>query len=224
MHIVFEARGPLLLGLLITVQLFLAAGAIATACSIVAGLARLSKSRIVRILATIYVELFRGTSAVVQLFWLYFVLPFWGIQITAFQAAALGLGLCFGAYGSEVVRSAVLAVPRGQLEAAIALNMTPLQRMINVVVPQAITIMLPSYGNILVLLLKGTSVASMITVSELTFQAYTLNVRTLATVQIFTAVLLVYYLLAQVITRTIAVAERRLGFWRSREHLALAPT
>jgi polar amino acid transport system permease protein len=214
MQTIIEARGPLLAGSLVTVELFLASAALATVFSVLAGLARLAESGPVRIIAAIYVELFRGTSAVVQLFWLYFVLPFWGVRISAFQAATLGLALCFGAYGSEIIRSAVLAVPRGQLEAATALNMTRFQRMTNVIAPQAMMIMLPSYGNILILLLKGTSVASMITVGELTFQAYTLNVRTLATVQIFSVVLILYYLLSLVITRFVAFAERRFGRWR----------
>jgi polar amino acid transport system permease protein len=220
MHVIYEGRTLLLLGTIETVKVFLLAAGIALVCAVAAGLARLSPRWVIRAAATCYIELFRGTSLVVQLFWLFFALPFLGIQLGVLEAATLGLGLCFGAYGAEVVRGAILAVPRGQFEAADALNMSRGQRMRRVVLPQALLIMLPSAGNLLVLLLKSTAAASLITLPELTFQGYALNVRTFATVEIFTAVLLIYFALALLVSRTIRALERWLGTWRRRPAVA----
>src|SRR5690606_39662667 len=112
----------------------------------VAGLGRLSRRWPVRAVTGVYVELFRGTSLVVQLFWLYFALPLLGIRLPAMVAAVLALTLNFGAYGSEVVRGAITAVPRGHTEAAIALNMSPAQRLWRVIPLQASTIMFNATG------------------------------------------------------------------------------
>src|SRR5262249_11548589 len=131
MNAVYEGRWLLLSGAILTIELFVVAVALCCVLSVIAGLARLSPIRAVRIVATCYIEIFRGTSLVVQLFWLFFVLPFFHIHITAFVAAVLGLGLCFGAYGAEIVRGAILAVPKAQFEVATALNMSRFHRMKN---------------------------------------------------------------------------------------------
>lgn len=103
----------------------------------------------------VYVEIFRGTSLLIQLFWIYFALPMvLDIRMSAMTAAILALGLNYGAYGSEVVRSSILAIPKGQIEASIALNMTPFQRMRRIIFPQAWTMMLPGFGNLQIELLK----------------------------------------------------------------------
>jgi polar amino acid transport system permease protein len=182
--------------------------------SVLAGMARLSSVRLVRISANVYVEVFRGTSVVVQMFWLYFALPALGISLAPTTAAVIALGLCFGAYGSEVVRGAILSVPRGQHEAAVSLNMTSLSRMRYVIFPQAAVAMVRPYTNILVLLLKSTAAASLITLPELTFKAVSLNQVTFATVPIFLAVLLAYFVLATLISKGMGHLEQRLGRWR----------
>jgi polar amino acid transport system permease protein len=214
MDVVWEGRWLLLSGTLLTVKVFLGGAVLCLFFSLAAGLARLSRLLPVRMLAICYIEIFRGTSLVVQLFWLFFVLPFFGITISAFQAAVLGLGLCFGAYGAEIVRSAISAVPKAQIEAATALNISRLHCMKNIILPQALLIMLPSLGNLLVLLLKATAAASLITLPELTFQASTMNVRTFATIPIFSAVLVIYFALAMVVSNGVAKIEQRAGHWR----------
>ena len=214
MDVVWEGRWLLLSGTLLTAKVFLGGAVLCLVFSLTAGLARLSRFVPVRIIAICYIEIFRGTSLVVQLFWLFFVLPFFGLNISAFQAAVLGLGLCFGAYGAEIVRSAVSAVPRSQVEAATALNISSLHCMKNIILPQALLIMLPSLGNLLVLLLKATAAASLITLPELTFQASTMNVRTFATVPIFGSVLAIYFALAMFVSKGVAKIEQRAGHWR----------
>jgi polar amino acid transport system permease protein len=103
--------------------------------------------------ATCWVEFFRGISTVVQLFWLYFALPFFGISLSAEIAAVIGLGLVHGAYGSEVVRGAMQSIGRDQWEAAVALGFSRRTTLFSIVLPQAFVAMLPPLGNSLVLLL-----------------------------------------------------------------------
>ena len=131
--------------------------------------------RRVRWLATVYVEVFRGTSALVQLFWLFFVLPQFGLTLAPFLVAVLALGLNVGAYGSEVVRGAILGVPRGQWEATTALNMTRAAALRRIILPQAFVAMIPPWGNLFIELLKATSLVSLITLSDLTFRAQTVE-------------------------------------------------
>jgi polar amino acid transport system permease protein len=103
------------------------------------------------------------------MFWFYFALPHFGIVLPAFAVAVITMGLNYGAYASEIVRSSILAIPKGQTEAAIALNMTPRQRMWRVILPQAFRLMLPGFGNISIELLKGTALVSLITLNDLTY-------------------------------------------------------
>jgi polar amino acid transport system permease protein len=200
---------PILLdGARVTAGIALAAAALSVLLAFPAGLARLSPSAMLRGASAAYVELFRGSSLLVQLFWLFFVLPHFGITFTPFQTAVLGLGLNIGAYGSEVVRGAVLAVPSGQAAAGAALGLTRWQVMRYVVLPQALRRMLPLWGNLLIELLKGTSLVSLITVSDLTFRAYQLNQATFRTAEIFTLVLAIYGALALVVVAATRGLER----------------
>lgn len=195
----------------LTLALTLCAAALGVAAAFLAGLGRLSRFRLVRWVAGVYVEVFRGTSALVQLFWVYFVLPFAGIELNAFTAGFVVLGLNAGAYGAEVVRGAILAVPQGQRDAARALNLSPSQTMLRVVLPQALPGMLPPAGNLVIELLKNTALVSMIAVHELTFTAQLLRASTLQTGLIFGLVLVLYFAIALVLTRLFRGLERRVG-------------
>jgi polar amino acid transport system permease protein len=201
-------------GLLVTLQVTTGAAALALVMSFVGGLGRLSATPLLRWLAVGYIEVFRGTSALVQLFWVFFVLPFIGLELDALTAGIVVLGLHIGAYGSEVVRGAMQAVPRDQREAAEALNLSPIRTRWRVLVPQAIPIMVPSATNLLVELLKGTALVSLITLNELTFVAQTLRADTLRTTEIFGLVLLLYFAVAMVLVTGMRRLERRLSFWR----------
>lgn len=191
------------------------AAILAFVMSFIAGFARLSKYRIIRVITQIYVEVFRGTSLLVQLFWVYFVLPFFGIEISAMATGVLVLGLNYGAYGSEVIRSSILAIPKGQTEAGIALNMSSSQIMRRIIVPQATLIMLPPLGNYLIELLKSTSLVSLITLHDLMFVGNMINNVTLRTVEIYSLVLIIYFLLAYPLTLGIRRLEKRLSAGRA---------
>ena len=201
----------LLHGAWITIQITAMSCVLAVVFALAAGLAKISPFWPLRWIATAYIEVFRGTSALVQLFWLFFVLPHFGLTLDPIPVAVLALSLNIGAYGAEVVRGAILAVPRGQYEASIALNMRPSTRMRRIILPQATAAMIPPWGNLFIELLKATALVSLITVSDLTFEAYQLNQATLQTVQIFTLVLVMYLAIALVITFLMRGLERKVA-------------
>jgi polar amino acid transport system permease protein len=201
---------PLLLrGAVITIKLTAVSAIIAFGFSFVGGLGRLSPSRYVRLAAGTYIEFFRGTSLLVQMFWVFYVFPLFGLTVSAFASAVVVLGLNLGAYGSEVVRGGIQAVPRGQLDAALALSFSPWQRFRRIVLPQALQLMIAPFGNLLIVLLKASSLASLITIPDLTFDGETLRATTGNTTLILLMVLLMYFVMSMVI----AMATRGLE-WR----------
>jgi polar amino acid transport system permease protein len=186
-------------GLRVTLQLTLGGALLGLVLAMTAGLGRRSRSRWLRWPANVYVETFRGTSAMVQLFWFYFALPFFGLSLPALITGVLVLGLNSGAYGAEVVRSAIANVPSGQWEAGRALNIAERRILWRIVVPQALPMMLPPAGNLLIELMKNTALVSLITLSELTFRAQVQRAATLETVPLFALTLLIYFLVAQLL-------------------------
>jgi len=197
MYVYAEIIPKIAPGLIVTIEILLAASFLALIVAFIAGLGRISKFTIIRKLIAIYVELFRGTSLLVQLFWIFFALPAFGLQLSPFFAGVVALGLNYGAYASEVVRSTILAIPHGQTEAAIALNMTRWQRMRLVILPQALRMMLPGFGNISIELLKGTSLVSLITLTDLTYKGLMIqNTNISYTFPVFIVLLILYFIIA----------------------------
>lgn len=210
---------PLLLqGAWVTVQVTFWGSLLAIASAVLAALGRLSPIGPLRWLAITYIEIFRGTSLLVQLFWLYFVLPMppFNIEMSAFAVAVVGLGLHIGAYGAEVMRGAIRSVAKGQYEACTALNMTPLRRFTRIILPQALLAAIPPGTNLLIELLKNTSLVSLITLSDLAFRARQLDQATFMTLEIFALALLLYFLMALVINLGMRLLERRLARGRMR--------
>ena len=201
----------LLPGALLTAELTVVGSLLEALQAVTSGLALPARATPVRAAARVYVEFFRGTSMLVQLFWLFFALPAFGVQFTPLQAGILALGLNIGAYGAEVVRGAVNAVPKGQTEAAVALNMSPALRMRRIILPQAVVAMLPPFGNLLIELLKSTALVSLVTLSDLTFRAQLVRSLTGETLEIFSVVLVMYFAMGYVITLGIRGLERRVS-------------
>ncbi|WP_434219662.1 ectoine/hydroxyectoine ABC transporter permease subunit EhuC [Amycolatopsis nalaikhensis] len=197
-------------GLVATAEAALGGIALTVVLSLVAGLALLSPRWPVRAVARVYVEVFRGTSEVVQLFWLYFVLPVLvGFQLVPMFAGILVLGLNHGAYGAEVVRGAVQSVPRAQHEGALALNLSPAQRMTRVILPQAFVEMLPPFNNLFIQLLKSTALLSFISAGEIAERGELLRPVFGADIGwIYGTELVLYLLLAVVITTGMRALER----------------
>jgi len=186
-------------GTIITAQQTVLAALLAIAIALVMGLMRLSPLRPVRAVATVYIELFRGTSLLVQLYWIFFVLPLFGLTLEKFTAGFVAVGMNLGAYGAELVRGGILSVPRGQYEAALALNMSPFSRMRRIILPQALLNMLPPWGNLLIELLKGTALVALISVPDLMFEAKQINGSTFLSAQAFGTALIIYYVLARLV-------------------------
>jgi polar amino acid transport system permease protein len=203
--------GVLSAGLPPTIELTVGGIVVATVMSFVAGLAGTNRSVVVRVIVRVYVEGWRGTSELVQLFWIYFAVPLLlGLQIMPLWAGVIVLGLNHGAYGAEIVRGAVRSVAPEQYEGAVALNFTPAQRMVRVILPQAVVEMLPSFNTLFIQLLKATAIVSLITVPEITYQAKQILIPVFSgqTPLILLVVLVFYLVLAVVITLLMRLAER----------------
>ena len=207
----------LLKGTLITLQVAAGGSIVALSAAFPAALARLYGPPPIRWLVTAYIEIFRGTSALVQLFWLFFVLPTFGITLEPMTVGILALGLNVGAYGAEVVRGALVAVPRAQWEACTALNISRAQALRRIVLPQALAAMIPPWGNLFIELLKATAMVSLITLSDLSFKAQQINQNTLRTTEVFGTVLLIYLGISLLITWSMRSLESRAcGRWLKR--------
>ncbi|OBS09949.1 ectoine/hydroxyectoine ABC transporter permease subunit EhuC [Acidihalobacter prosperus] len=204
-------------GLQMTVELTLLSSVLGVLIAFVFGTLKTVQWRPVRYFATAYVEIFRGTSLIVQLFWLYYALPLLGLSLSPFVAGIAALSLNIGAYGAEVVRGALQAVPRGQREAAIALGFTPAQRIYRIFYPQALPEMMPTFGNLAVQNLKDSSVVSLISLADLTYYANNLQNLTFETTRIYTVTLFAYFGLALLLSWAIRGLENRLRRWKTRK-------
>jgi polar amino acid transport system permease protein len=205
----FLEAGPRLLEGAGFTLLFTVVGAIAAiVISFAFGFMALSHSVLVRGSARVVVEFFRGTSLVIQLLWLAFVLPQLGIRLELWVAAVVALGFNFGAYGSEVVRGALNAVPKAQWEATVALGLGRVQRMRRVILPQALPEMIPPFGNLWIQILKSSSLLFLISITDLTFQFQDLRY-TVGSLASFSLALVVYFLFAQVLVAITRLIERR---------------
>ena len=206
--------GQLANGALVTLQITFFAQIVVVVMSFVIALMRLSPWRALRWVATVYVEILRGISALVLLFYLFFILPLFGITLAPMITGILGLGLTFSAYGSEIVRSALSNVARGQRDAIKALDFDAITAFRRIILPQALPFMLPPMGNQLVELLKTTSLVSLITLSDLTFSGgqliTTLGQQTL----IWSIVLVCYFVMAWPLSWLVRRYEQHLTTWR----------
>lgn len=192
-----------------TLIILLASAVLSTSIAFAAGLGRLSPVFPIRWISIAYVEIFRGTSALVQLFWLFYVLPLFGPSVEPMTAGILGVSLNVGAYAAIVVEASVRAVPKTQIEASVALNLSDFARLRRIILPQAIRIMIPPFGNLAIQLFKLTALVSFIGISDLTYTAYQLNQTTYLTVEIFTIILFMYFAIGLSITILMRLLEIR---------------
>lgn len=219
MDLIIQSMPRLLQATVITLQLLAGAVVLGLVMAVLAGLGRLSRRRPIRMIAGTYIEVFRGTSVLIQLFWIFFALPQIGfalgppwdrlLNLDPLTAGIAALGLNIGAYAGEVVRGAVQAVPKGQYEAAIALNMTPTHRMRRVIFPQALVRMIPPFCNNLIEVLKGTALVSLIALNDLTFVAQQIRSLTGESALIFGTILAMYFAMAYLMTIGMRWLERR---------------
>jgi His/Glu/Gln/Arg/opine family amino acid ABC transporter permease subunit len=181
---------------------------------LVIALVRLSRWRMVRLPAIAYVEFFRGTPALVQLFVIYFGLPDIGFQPSPLQAAIVGLGLNGAAYLSEIYRAGIESIHRGQMEAALSLGMTPARGMRYIILPQAIRTMLPPITNFAIVLLKDTAIIFAVGVVEIMALARNLVTETLQSAVIYLMAGAIYLCMTIPMARIAARLERAKQAWQ----------
>jgi His/Glu/Gln/Arg/opine family amino acid ABC transporter permease subunit len=181
---------------------------------LVVALLRISRWRILRFPAIFYIEVFRGTPALVQLFVIYFGLPDIGFEPSPFQAAIVGLGLNGAAYLSEVYRAGIESIHRGQLEAALSLGMTPARALQYIILPQAIRTMLPPITNFAIVLLKDTSIVFVVGVVEVMALARNLVTETLQSAAVYLIAGALYLCVTLPMARLAARLERQRQAWQ----------
>lgn len=198
-------------GALLTIRLTVFGAALAFVLAVVVGTLGTTRSRVARAVAMVYTEVFRGVAALVLLYWFaYSFAEITGFKLETEFAAILALGLNVGAYGAEVVRASINAVPRAQTEAAVALNMTWWRRTRLVVFPQAWAQMLPTFGNLVIELMKASAIVSIIGLTDLTKVADDFRASAVAdTFTVYGVAMVGYFLFAQVLIVLVRLLERR---------------
>lgn len=203
---------PILLqGAWVTVQVTIGALILSTLLGLFWALLRVSHSKILSRTSATIVNLIRGIPILVQLFYIYFVLPDMGIHLNAFQAGVIGLGIAYSSYMSEVFRAGIEAIDIGQIEAAQSIGMNRRLIMTRVVLPQAFRIALPPYGNNLIMLLKDSSQTSAITVAELALQSKLIAASTFKNLTVFTLGAIAYLVMSVPLIVLVARLEKRFG-------------
>lgn len=197
-------------GLAATLVVSLAAFCMALIIGVMVGIARAESAAARRMLGP-YVEVFRGTPLLIQLFFIYYGLPIVGINLNNYTAGVIGLGLNGGAYVSEIVRGALYSVEKGQQNAASALGFSWQQTMVHVILPQTVRMALPSLVNAFSALLKDSSLVSVLAITELTRVSQLIYTRTFRAFEVYLAVGAVYFVIIFTISLTSRYLERRLA-------------
>ncbi len=211
LEVVVTHGGVLLASAGMTVLLALLSFPLAVLLGALVAIARTEGPRALRVLATVYVEVLRGTPLLLQLYVLFFLLPEWGVRLPALATAVVGLGLNYSAYEAEIFRAGILGVPRGQTEAAYVLGLSRAQTLRHVVLPQATRLVLPPMANDFIALFKDTSVCSVITIVELTKRYSVLSMSTQATLELTIATAALYLAMSLPASALARHVERRFG-------------
>jgi polar amino acid transport system permease protein len=219
-RMVWNYHDQLLSGLAVTFELSIVSMAIALVLGLVACFASLSRLRLVRAPAILFVEFCRNTPVLVQLVWVHFAWPaIVGIKFTAWTSAVIALALQSSGYLAEEFRAGIEAIDRGQIEVAQSLGMTSFRLMRRIVVPQALIKMMPGILNQFVTCFKSTSIVSIIAVQDLMYQAGLIASATFLPMPIYTLVALVYFVMVFAVSSVVRVATRRLpnfGYFHER--------
>lgn len=215
---------PFLLGgIPVTLMVAALAMALAIPVAFILALGRSAKNLWLRLSTGFVVELFRGSSSLVQLFWAFYVLPFFGINLPALGAGVMVLGLNSGSYLSEVVRAGLNAVPQGQREAALTLGFSAPYRFFRITLPQALPLMIPPFGNALVTMVKFTSLVSLVTIQDLTFRANLVGSTLGDSSGVYVLVIFAYFTINLALARGALVLERVVNRRAGRGSAALSP-
>ena len=215
-EVAVESLGPILAGLLLTIELTFVVITLSLGFALLVALAGRSHIAPLRWLVRAYIEVMRGTPLILQLIYIYYVLPEIGIRLDAFTAGVLGLTLNYSAYLSEVYRGGIQAVPSGQHDAAAALGMTSSLAMRRIILPQAIRIIVPTLGNYFISLFKDTALCSVVSIQEVVFTAQIIAARNFQYFTLYTLVGALYFIVSFPAARLVGYLERvtRRGYRR----------
>ncbi|AEC01965.1 amino acid ABC transporter permease [Parasphaerochaeta coccoides] len=196
-------------GIPVTFQVTVFAIILSVVIGVLAGLGAVSKSRVINLISGVYVELIRGIPLLVQLIFIYFAVGRF-INVEGVVAAIIALGICFGAYMGEIIRAGIQAIPKGQMEAAIALGLTRTQAFRSVILPQTIKIVLPAIGNEFISMLKDSSLVSTLALSDILRRGREYISRTFLSLETMLIVALIYLIITLVLSRLVGILEERL--------------
>ena len=207
---------PLLHGALLTIAVSVLAFLLALVCGLFLGIARISRWMVIRGLATAYIQFIRGTPLLLQLFFIYYVLPYAGLVLSPFVSGVLGLTINYAAYMAEVFRAGIAAVPKGQWEAASAVGMSRRRMMRRIILPQALRIVVPPIGNFFVSIFKDSALVSVITMRDLMFSGELLASATFKHFEIFAMVAVIYFIISYPTAKFVEFIEGRMDIYRPR--------
>ncbi|MCI6177644.1 MAG: amino acid ABC transporter permease [Campylobacter sp.] len=210
MELFFSSLPPLLLAAIkVSIPLAVISFIFGVGIAVITALARLSNNAILRFIFGFYVWIFRGTPLLVQLFIVFYGLPSVGVTLDVWACATIAFSLNVGAYASESVRAAILAVPKGQVEAAASLNMSSAQIFFHIVAPQAFRIAIPPLSNSFIALVKDTSLAASITMVDMFMVAQRIAARTYEPLLLYVEVALIYLVICTVLSGIQVILERK---------------
>lgn len=215
---------PLLRGAYLTIAVSLLAFALAMIIGLMVGMMRISRVLMFRAIATPFVQFIRGTPLLLQLFFIYYVLPYSGIVLSPFTSGVIGLTLNYSAYMAEVFRGGILAIPKGQWEAGLSVGMSRKLLLRRIILPQALRIVVPAIGNFFVSIFKDSALVSVITMKDLMFSGQILAAATFKHFEIFAMVAVIYFLISYPTAKFVEWIEVRLDISRARTAAAPAHT
>ncbi|MCU6791485.1 MULTISPECIES: amino acid ABC transporter permease [Paenibacillus] len=203
----------LLEGALITLEVSLLTMVIATIAGTFLALMRISSNRTMRSISMVYMWIMRGTPLLLVLFFVYYAFPSWGIRLPAFAAAILAMSMNSAAYKGEIIRSGIQAIPRGQIESAMAIGMSYGQTMRRIILPQAVRIIIPPYINNSILLIKNSALVSSITVTDLMLNSQQIYSATYRPVEILGTAGVLYLTMTSLLMWFQMWAEKKLSYY-----------
>ena len=209
--LVFSSLGPMLLGAVKgTIPLALASFALGLVLALLVALMRLNRNKLVSGIARVYVSVIRGTPLLVQLFVIFYGLPTVGIQLNPWPSAIIAFSLNVGGYAAEVIRAAIISVPKGQWEAGHTIGMSSTQTLVRIILPQAARVSVPPLSNTFISLVKDTSLASLILVTEMFRVAQQVAAFSQEFMLLYVEAAVIYWCICLVLSSAQSVLEKRL--------------
>lgn len=199
-------------GILVTFEITILSIVFAVPLGLITGLGRISRNRAINLLASTYVEVIRGIPLLVQLFYIYYALSRF-VQVSGITSAVIAIAICYGAYMGEVFRAGIMAIPKGQNEAARSIGFNRFQTMFYVILPQAWRTILPPVGNECIAMLKDTSLVSILAVPDIMQRARSFVGTTYLYFETYTVVALIYLIITLILSKCVSHMEGRLNFY-----------